>query len=534
MEHACPLCGKMFGRALKRDHHMVRKHTKAYPLQCTMCRRGFMFRKNLDRHFQDAHSGHYMVTMVPSTSVQPETASGTRKAQFKCNYCAYTGSGLVDIQVHLSAHPEIRFYACDRCDKEFSSEVRYQRHIERRQCRQRPQCDQCGKCLSSQTALRNHRLCHSQDRGYSCDQCGESFKTSTTLKYHQQAKHGANKPFKCEHCSKGFNFLAQKKRHVSRIHLRQTNHACTMCPMRFMTRRELMLHLLCGHKFQPEMSDKGAALMPDGSSAPSLKLFRCEHCDYVSYSRKGYLRHLVDHTGVWPFACDLCSKGFIERNQAERHIRTAHTSESYPCPKCPRVFVLPSSFQDHLQAHEEQRGSTCSQCAKYFETQGLYDLHLQGVFEAHMRRHRGEKPFKCTFCDKAFTLAMSQRHHITRFHTGDYHIFCPLCNKGVVSNKMLRRHLFHVHSTVLRKAVPVMEDSGTSLEVTTIDEAAVLATAVEEEDSVVELHPGEADDTLSVADDGTLTVTLPADALLLGAVESVQGVETVVETVQFQ
>uniref|UniRef100_A0A131YZ94 Zinc finger protein n=1 Tax=Rhipicephalus appendiculatus TaxID=34631 RepID=A0A131YZ94_RHIAP len=616
MEHACPLCGKTFERALKRDHHVVRKHTKAYPLQCTMCRRGFMFRKNLDRHFQDAHSSHYMVTTAPSTSMQPETASGTRQTQFKCNYCAYTGSALGDIQAHLSSHPEIRFYACDRCDKEFSSEVRYQRHMERRQCRQRPQCDECGKCLSSQTALRNHRLCHGQDRGFSCDQCGESFKTSTTLKYHQQAKHGANKAFKCEHCSKGFNFLAQKKRHVSRVHLRQTNHACTMCPMRFMTRRELMLHLLCGHKFQPEMSDKGAALMPDGSSAPSLKLFRCEHCDYVSYSRKGYLRHLVDHTGVWPFACDLCSKGFIERNQAERHIRTAHTSESYPCPQCPRVFVLPSSFQDHLQAHEEHRGSTCSQCAKYFETQGLYDLHLQahsrdlhyrchtcgqgfnkiaslnfhtivhkhekagpntwshacdvckkrfkypgslaahryrhsqetrfkcdlcqvtlhseGVFEAHMRRHRGEKPFKCTFCDKAFTLAMSQRHHITRFHTGDYHIFCPLCNKGVVSNKMLRRHLFHVHSTVLRKAVPVLEDSGTSLEVTTMDDAAVLATAVEEEDSVVELHPGEADDALSVADDGTLTVTLPADALLLGAVESVQGVETVVETVQFQ
>lgn len=623
MQHACPLCGKLFGRALKRDHHVVRKHTKAYPLHCTMCRRGFMFRKNLDRHFQDAHSSHFMVTTapVPSTSMQPETACGIRQPHFKCNYCAYTGAALGDIQGHLSSHPEIRFYACVRCDKEFSSEVRYQRHMERRQCRQRPQCEQCGKCLSSQTALRNHRLCHGQDRGFACDQCGESFKTSTTLKYHQQAKHGANKAFKCEHCSKGFNFLAQKKRHVSRVHLRQTNHACSMCPMRFMTRRELMLHLLCGHKFQPEMSDKGGALMPDGSSAPSLKLFRCEHCDYVSYSRKGYLRHLVDHTGVWPFACDLCSKGFIERNQAERHIRTAHTSESYPCPHCPRIFVLPSSFQDHLQAHEEQRGSTCSQCAKYFETQGLYDLHLQahsrdlhyrchtcgrgfnkiaslnfhaiahkhekagpstwshacevckkrfkypgslaahryrhsqdtvfkcdlcqvtlhseGVFEAHMRRHRGEKPFKCAYCDKAFTLAMSRRHHITRFHTGDYRIFCPLCSKGVVSNKMLRRHLFHVHSTVLgkRKAVPLLEEGGT-LEVAAVDDtaAAVLDTTVEEEDGVVELHhhPGEADDALSMADDGTLTVTLQADALLLGAVESVQGVETVVETVQFQ
>lgn len=171
----------------------------------------------------------------------------------------------------------------------------------------------------------------------------------------------------------------------------------------------------------------------------------------------------------------------------------------------------------------------------------------QGVFEAHMRRHRGEKPFKCPYCDKAFTLAMSRRHHITRFHTGDYHIFCPLCHKGIVSNKMLRRHLFHVHSTVLggtskrakAAAAALLLDAATAVE----GSDAVLA---EEEEDVVELQGQqviqggiEAEDTLSVADDGTLTVTLtaetlPADALLLGAVESVQGVETVIETVQFQ
>lgn len=642
-QYPCPLCGKLFERALKRDHHVVRKHTKAYPLQCTMCRRGFMFQKNLDRHFQDAHNSHYMVTAAPAvpTNAQNEAAGPSQQQQgrsFKCNYCTYTGSTLGDIQVHLSCHPEIRFFACENCDKEFSSEVRYQRHVERGLCQQRPQCDECGKCLSSQTALRNHRLCHGQDRAFACDECGEAFKTSTTLKYHQQARHGASRPFKCEHCTKGFNFLAQKKRHVSRVHLRQTNHACSMCPMRFMTKRELMLHLLCGHKFQPVVSDKGSALMPDGTSAPNLKVFACEHCAYVSYSRKGYLRHLVDHTGVWPFACDLCSKGFIERNQAERHIRTAHTSESYPCPRCPRVFVLPSSFQEHLQAHQEQRGMACSQCAKYFETQGLYDLHLQahsrelhyrcqtcgqgfskiaslnfhaivhkheragpntwshacevckkrfkypgslaahryrhaqdtvfkcdlcqvtlhseGVFEAHMRRHRGEKPFQCPYCDKAFTLAMSRRHHITRFHTGDYRIFCPLCHKGVVSNKMLRRHLFHVHSTVLggggggggggkRTKALLNSPSASSLlaaaesgEMDDDGTVRVLATATADADGVVHLHAaGGADDALvGMGDDTPLTVTLPADALLLGAVESVQvqGIETVVETVQFQ
>lgn len=584
----CPLCGKQFDREIKRDHHVVRKHTKAYPLQCTMCRRGFMFRKNLDKHFQDTHSCHYYLA---ATSADQELS------QLKCNYCAFSTSELEQMQQHLGSHPEIRFYACDHCDKEFTSEVRYMRHVESRQCELKPQCDVCGKCLSSRTALRNHQLCHSQEKDFSCEACGQCFKTQTTLKYHQQAKHGELKSFKCEHCSKGFNFLSQKKRHVSRVHLRQTNHSCHLCPMKFMTKRELMLHLLCGHKFQPSLTEKGAALMPDGTRAPNLKLFQCEHCEYASYSRKGYLRHLVDHTGVWPFACDLCGKGFIERNQAERHIRTSHTTESYPCPHCPRVFVLPSSFQEHLQAHQEQQGSACPQCAKYFETQGLFDLHLQahsrelhyrcqacgqgfgkiaslnfhmivhkhekggpstwayacdvckkrfkypgslaahkykhaqemvhqcdlcqvtlrtqGLFEAHMRRHRGEKPFKCPYCEKAFTLAMTRRHHVTRFHTGDYRIFCPLCRKGVVSNKMLRRHLFHVHGTVLAKrgkGLPLLESE---------DMLAESAEVLEDEGGGDGTLPEGALEAL-VAEDA-----LPEGTLLLGAVEAV------VETADF-
>ncbi|XP_064460555.1 zinc finger protein 14-like [Ornithodoros turicata] len=534
---ACPLCGRSFDQERKRDHHVVRKHTKAYPFQCSMCRRGFMFQKNLDRHFQDTHSCHYVLNVVEAMDESRE-GEIVQLSQMKCNYCTFNTFAIGSMQSHLASHPEIRYYACEKCDKEFSSEVRYRRHVETGVCDMKPECDVCGKCLSSMTALRNHKLCHGEDKAFRCSVCDESFKTNTTLKYHVQARHGEIKAFKCEHCSKSFSFAAQKKRHVSRVHLRETNHPCNLCPMKFMTKRELMLHLLCGHKFQPALSDKGKALMPDGTHAPNLKLFQCEYCEYASYSRKGYLRHLVDHTGVWPYACDLCGKGFIERNQAERHIRATHTTESYPCPQCPRVFVLPSSYQEHLQAHTEQQGTSCPHCEKYFETHGLYSLHLQthsrdlhyrcqvcgqgfskiaalnfhmivhkhekggpntwtyscdvckkrfkypgslaahkykhsqdilkkcelchvtlrteGLFEVHMRRHRGEKPFKCPYCDKAFTLSMTRKHHVTRFHTGDYHIFCPLCQKGVVSNKMLRRHLYHVHGTVVTKKKAVL------------------------------------------------------------------------------
>lgn len=575
---SCPLCGKTFDQERKRDHHVVRKHTKAYPFQCSMCRRGFMFQKNLDRHFQDTHSCHYVLSVVSTADTDGETVENCiSQTHMKCNYCNFSTLAIGTMQAHLATHPEIRYYACEKCDKEFSSEVRYRRHIETGMCDMKPECDVCGKCLSSMTALRNHKLCHSEDKGFQCSICDEGFKTNTTLKYHVQARHGEMKAYKCEHCSKSFSFAAQKKRHVSRVHLRETNHPCNLCPMKFMTKRELMLHLLCGHKFQPAVSEKGKALMPDGTHAPNLKLFQCEYCEYASYSRKGYLRHLVDHTGVWPYACDLCGKGFIERNQAERHIRATHTTESYPCPQCPRVFVLPSSYHEHLQAHTEQQGTTCPHCEKYFETHGLYTLHLQthsrdlhyrcqvcgqgfskiAALNFHMIVHKHEKggpntwTYSCDVCKKRFKYpgslaAHKYKHsqdvlkkcelcHVTlrteglfevhmRRHRGEKPFKCPYCDKAFTLSMTRKHHVTRFHTGDYRIFCPLCQKGVVSNKMLRRHFYHVHGTVVTKEKTV-----SAPDSVIALGAIGGVAAAEGAQAA-----EAIDDVETVVETVEFQ
>lgn len=50
----------------------------------------------------------------------------------------------------------------------------------------------------------------------------------------------------------------------------------------------------------------------------------------------------------------------------------------------------------------------------------------------HMRRHRGEKPYKCRYCKKGFPRATDLTVH-ERYHTGEKTHLCTICGKGMCS-----------------------------------------------------------------------------------------------------
>ena len=88
-------------------------------------------------------------------------------------------------------------------------------------------------------------------------------------------------------------------------------------------------------------------------------------------------------TGDRPFPCCICGRRFTQKSSARIHEMTQHTVDRGRC-------------------HE------CELCGQRFNKRSIRD--------AHVRRHKGEKPHKCTLCDWAFASAGDLRNHVIKKH----------------------------------------------------------------------------------------------------------------------
>ncbi|XP_077363639.1 zinc finger and BTB domain-containing protein 10 isoform X3 [Festucalex cinctus] len=59
------------------------------------------------------------------------------------------------------------------------------------------------------------------------------------------------------------------------------------------------------------------------SSLLAINKLKCPHCNYIAKHRRTLKRHLVIHSGVRSFSCDICGKLFTRREHVKRHSLTA-------------------------------------------------------------------------------------------------------------------------------------------------------------------------------------------------------------------
>ncbi|KAL3863259.1 hypothetical protein ACJMK2_005024 [Sinanodonta woodiana] len=139
------------------------------------------------------------------------------------------------------------------------------------------------------------------------------------------------------------------------------------------------------------------------------------------------------------YDCSECERTFMFLSKYQNHKRDGKCK--FDCSFCGKTFTSRnwSTYQAHLRWHKNERPFRCNQCDKSYK----FVTNLND----HKRTHSGERPFICDFCGSSFTKSLLMRAHIKRKHLEQKCLHCDKCNSLFSNEADLKQHLKYTHST---------------------------------------------------------------------------------------
>lgn len=257
-----------------------------------------------------------------------------------------------------------------------------------------------------------------------CKECEEQFTKYITYRDHLQHKHEHkmhDKHWPCPSCDKVLLSLYNLERHV-RIHIplevRQTIK-CPECDNRYTSNAQLETHVRYKHKNE--------------------KPFICEECGLCLRTNSNLRQHMLIHTDIAPYECEVCKKKF--KNKTRLKVRFGDLKEKFilSVNNCLRL-------QTHMDIHSPNK-HICNIC-------GL-QLNSRATLNRHFLVHSDEMQHKCDYCGKAFKRAKALKNHLL-LHTGLKPYSCDFCDRTFANGSNCRSHMKKMHPDELA----VLEASG--------------------------------------------------------------------------
>ena len=209
------------------------------------------------------------------------------------------------MKAHMAVHTEVQQFSCKQCGKMFkfkSGLITHEKTHDPSYTQTVFTCQQCGKKYHMKHQYDAHVRRHSEVRPYRCEVCLKAFWSPHDLQYHETI-HTGLRPFKCTHCDMSFARELDRKKHFVVKHTEPNKYACSICPVKYNRKDQLLVHEL-------------------------------------------------NHRGETPYKCDLCGKGFTRKDKLTRHMDVHVTDDSkyrFSCHLCGKRYTQSGSLFTHMK-----------------------------------------------------------------------------------------------------------------------------------------------------------------------------------------
>ncbi|XP_049531318.1 zinc finger and SCAN domain-containing protein 31-like [Anopheles darlingi] len=131
-------------------------------------------------------------------------------------------------------------------------------------------------------------------------------------------------------------------------------------------------------------------------------------------------------------SCKICNKTYKYKHVLETHLRRHRGERPYKCEHCDKAFVVPFELRRHVRIHTGQKPYNCQFCERSYSD---FSCKVK-----HERTHTGERPYRCQYCRKSFAYSHVLNNHIL-IHTGMNKYTCSICGKHYSKSDHLKAHM---------------------------------------------------------------------------------------------